>query len=356
MTNSTAPAGARSPSPTVPDSTAPKPPAATIAPQTDDDAVPGVDALVRPNRSPAELAAAYETCRLLARRQARNFYYSFLVLPEDQRLAMCALYTFLRLTDDIGDGDEPVPVRRRRLDEWRGQLDDALFGGPCYLPWQIALADAAARYRVEPAWLHAVVDGVVSDLDVSRYETFDDLYDYSHKVASVVGLSCIRIWGAVDPAAVEPAHACGQALQLTNILRDVAEDHGRGRVYLPQVDLHAFGVEESELAQRPRRSPPPSDGFLRLMRFQIDRAHAFYDEADALTAHLPPSGRAVLQVMVGVYRGLLRKIERDPAQVLERRVSLAPWTKMALLLWALPTRYAGGPPPSGRRDPGGPTK
>jgi phytoene synthase len=282
------------------------------------------------------LSASYSQCREFARRTARNFYYSFLVLPRAKRRAMCALYAFLRRTDDIGDSARPVQERRRELDEWRRQLDATLAGGRPRDLWWLALRDTVDRYAIPAERLHDVVDGVASDLDTFRYATFDELHRYCYRVASAVGLACIRVWGAQDPRADRYAEWCGIAFQLTNVLRDLVEDFGRGRIYLPQEDLAAFGVGESVFE---KRTATPE--FLDLMKFQIDRARTYLERSLELAHYLPPSGRAVYCVMRGLYGGLLEAIARSPESVLTRRVSLSMVQKVGCVARGLPVRYLG---------------
>lgn len=282
------------------------------------------------------LSASYSQCREFARRTARNFYYSFLVLPRAKRRAMCALYAFLRRTDDIGDSARPVQERRRELDEWRRQLDAALAGRRPRDLWWLALRDTVDRYEIPPERLHEVVDGVASDLDTFRYATFDELYRYCYRVASAVGLACIRIWGARDPRAERYAEWCGIAFQLTNVLRDLVEDFGRGRIYLPQEDLAAFGVGENVFVER-----TATPQFLDMMGFQIERARTYFELSLELAHYLPPSGRAVYCVMRGLYGGLLDAIARSPESVLTRRVSLSLGQKVGCVVRGLPVRYLG---------------
>lgn len=282
------------------------------------------------------LRLAYAQCRRLARRTARNFYYSFLVLPKAKRRAMCALYAFLRHTDDIGDSTLPVSQRRAALVEWRRRLDATLAGHKPPDLWWLALADTVRQYEIPQQQLHEVVDGVESDLDTVRYATFHDLYRYCYRVASTVGLSCIRIWEARDPRADKHAEWCGIAFQLINVLRDLVEDYERGRLYLPKEDLDHFDVSEEIFATR--RTTPQ---FEALMRFQIDRARSYFEESLGLIEYLPASGRAIFSVMRGLYGGLLEKIERSPESVLTSRVSLGLAQKLGCVTRALPIRYLG---------------
>lgn len=287
-----------------------------------------------PAVSQAMIDSAYAACRRVARRTARNFYYSFLLLPPAQRRAMCALYTFMRLTDDLADSSGPAQEAKIALSAWRDRLDNALDGHPDRDLWWLALADTMERYEIRPEYLHAVIDGVESDLQTSGYATFSELYRYCFRVASAVGLACLRIWGVRDPDADLPAEWCGIAFQLTNILRDIHEDFERGRIYIPQEDLERFGVAEDELGCYFATSH-----FEQLMHFQIARANDYYERSTALKPYLPPSGRAMFWVMTGLYRGLLKKIEQDPTRVLRERVSLKPIHKFRLVLQAWPMRF-----------------
>ena len=192
------------------------------------------------------LAQSYAYCEQLARREAGNFYHAFRLLPADQRRAMCALYSFLRVADDLADGPGAVADRRGPLADWRRRLDAAL-GGDYTHPLHPAFHQTVRRFGVPPAYLHAVIDGVEMDLDAVRFETFADLYPYCYRVASAVGLACIHIWGFTGEQAKVYAEAAGVAFQLTNILRDLGEDAGRGRVYLPCEDLERFGYGEESL-------------------------------------------------------------------------------------------------------------
>ncbi len=176
--------------------------------------------------SEANLRASDEFCRRLSRREARNFYYSFLVLPPERRRSMCALYAFMRHTDDLADEPGEVADKRAALETWRADLDRALEGQPDAWPGLPALAHAVHRHGIPPKYLHEVIDGVAMDLEPRPFPTFEDLYAYCYRVASAVGLCCLHIWGyrSEGGRAESLAESCGIALQLTNILRDVRED------------------------------------------------------------------------------------------------------------------------------------
>jgi phytoene synthase len=267
---------------------------------------------------------------------------------------MEALYAFLRFTDDLADCPQPARVRQQSIIAWRDALHNALQEG-APTSWGIepqharlrgpdisaglsllpAVVDAVRRYAIPPEHLFAVVDGVEMDAGEVRFETFDDLAEYCHKVASAVGLACIHIWGFRGPVPIQEARQCGLALQLTNIVRDVGEDVATGRVYLPQADLRACGCEERDL-----RREQVSEPVARVMRLEIERAEALYREGAALFDRLEPGGRRVFGVMLTTYHRLLREVERNLGEVLRRRIRLSRRQKAAIVLpWlCLPPR------------------
>jgi phytoene synthase len=278
-------------------------------------------------------AASYAYCERLARRAAGNFYHAFRILPVEQRRSMCALYAFLRIADDLSDDGGTVDLRRVALDDWRESLHAALKGDYRH-PIYPALHHAVERHGIPPRYLEDVLDGVCMDLDIASYATFADLYGYCYRVASAVGLACIQVWGFHGKAALPAAASAGIALQLTNILRDVAEDAGRGRVYLPQEDLRAFGVLPEDL-----QHGVCDDRFRGLMRFQAERARGYYEAALPLTASLSPPGRAVFLVILRTYRALLDAIIARDFDVFTARVRLPQWHKLWLAARALPVRW-----------------
>lgn len=277
---------------------------------------------------------SYAWCERLAHRQAGNFYHAFRLLPAPKRRAMCALYAFLRVADDLSDGPEAVAVKRSALVDWRRQLDAAL-AGSYHHPLYPAFHHTVASYAIPRRYLDEVLDGVGMDLDIAHYDTFADLYRYCYRVASAVGLACIHIWGFADAKAMHYAEAAGIALQLTNILRDLGEDAGRGRIYLPREDLQRFGYSGDDL-----RQGRCDERFRALMRFQVERARLYYDAAQPLGALLDPAGRAVFLVMLRTYRGLLEAIPQRDYDVFRSRVRLSRWRKLWLAAQVLPLRWA----------------
>ncbi len=267
------------------------------------------------------LEQSYAHCRKVARKRARNFYYSFVLLAKEQKDAMCAMYAFMRFCDDLSDESG---ANAAAIERWRSELDDALAGRLGANPLWPAFYDAVRRYRIPHEYFHDMIEGVRSDLEPRTIRTFDELYAYCYRVASVVGLTTIHIFGFDAPEAVELAEKCGIAFQLTNILRDVREDSDNGRVYLPQEDIERFGADLRSY----------DDRFLGLMRFEAARARRYYEESAPLIGLVHKRSRASLWALIEIYRRLLGRIERADFQVLERRISLPAWEKMGIVLQA----------------------
>ena len=280
------------------------------------------------------LRNSYRFCADLSRREAKNFYWSFRLLPPARRRAMCALYAFMRHTDDLADEPGPVDGKRAALATWRLNLDAALAGCPDAWPGLPALADTVQTFMIPAKHLHDVIDGVEMDVEPAGFATFDDLYAYCYRVASAVGMCCIHIWGytSEDGRAEKLAEACGIALQLTNILRDVREDAAHGRVYLPADDLARFGVATADLS-----ADLPTPALRELLAFEGRRAAEYYEQAKPLVGLVAAPGRPVLRAIVGIYRALLDEIERRDYNVLSRRVTLPPWKKAAITVRSLLT-------------------
>jgi phytoene synthase len=285
-------------------------------------------AAVRPS-----LANSQAYCEGLARRQAGNFYHAFRLLPRPQRRAMCALYAFMRVTDDLTDEPGDVAAKRAALEGWRRQFHQALAGEYTH-PLHPAFHHAVTTHGIPGEYLVAVLDGVAMDLEPGRYETFAELYRYCYRVASAVGLCCIHIWGFRGEEAKGYAEAAGIAFQLTNILRDLGEDAARGRVYLPAEDLKRFGYRPEQLGRGDRTA-----AFRALMRFEAERARGYYEAGRPLAGLLPPPGRAVFQVMSRTYGGLLEAIVRRNYDVFSSRVRLSRWRKLWFAAQALPVRW-----------------
>ena len=300
------------------------------------------------------IVEAYAVCSTIAQREAKNFYYSFRVLPERKRNAMCAVYAFMRRADDISD-DEALPVAERRevmvrwLEAWRDARRSGVSDDPVFL----ALNDTQKMFAIPDALLEDLVRGTTMDLEESQpgvvavtlataseqgsqartfqiYESFDGLYRYCYLVASVVGLVCIRIFGYSDPRAELLAERTGVAFQLTNILRDVSEDTERGRIYLPLRDLEANQVplEQLVLAAQERQEP---ETVTNLLALEASRAQEFYSSAEELLPLINRDSRAALWVLVTIYRGLLERIITRNYDVFSERVSVPTARKLMIL-------------------------
>lgn len=281
----------------------------------------------------SSLARSYTYCETLARREAGNFYNGFRVLPRGQRLAMCALYAFMRIADDLSDEPGSVDSKRRQLAGWRAGLRAASAGRFSH-PLHEALHHTIHSFGVPLRYLEDVIDGVEMDLEPVTFDTFADLRVYCYRVASAVGLACIHVWGFTDDRARGYAESAGLAFQLTNILRDLGEDAARGRVYLPRDELTRFGYDAAGLGRGVR-----DQRFHDLMRFQVERARNHYREAKPLAALLPPPGRAVFLVLSRTYAALLDAIERRDYDVFSSRVCVSRWKKLCLVARALPVRW-----------------
>ena len=271
------------------------------------------------------LAESYVFCERVARTQAKNFYYSFLLLSRPQRQAMCAIYAFMRYCDDLSDA-EGVSDRAGAIARWQQDLDSALAGNAPEHPVWPAFSDAVARYRIPHDYFRDMIRGVSSDLEPRHIQTFQELYDYCYHVASVVGLTIIHIFGFDDPRALELAERCGVAFQLTNILRDVREDAEHGRVYLPAEDLIRFGVKPTELS-----GAALSSGLRNLLEFEAGRARAYYQESEPLMDMVDSGSRASLKALIGIYSRLLERISNSGYEVLGERVRVPAWEKVWIL-------------------------
>jgi 15-cis-phytoene synthase len=270
--------------------------------------------------------ASYAWCRDVARRQAKNFYYSFLLLPAPKRRGMCAIYAFMRYCDDLSD-DEGVADRRSAIERWRADLESALAGRAPDHPLWPAFSDSVARYKIPHKYFFEMIDGVSSDLDPARHvQTFDELYAYCYHVASVVGLTIIHIFGFDSPEALKLAEKCGIAFQLTNILRDVREDADHDRVYIPSDDLERFGVSPKTFE--------PREAFLKLMEFETRRARDYYRESAPLVGMIHRDSRASIRALIGIYSRLLDRIVEANYDVLQRRIRVSTPEKIRLMVRA----------------------
>jgi 15-cis-phytoene synthase len=270
------------------------------------------------------ISLAYDEVAQITRREAKNFAYGIMVLPRDKRRAVAAVYAFAREVDDIADGALPDADKREYLQRLHQVLETvdstsaasiADHGGA---PWAVALADSRTRFPIPLEALHALVDGGLQDTEQSTYADFDELRGYCEKVAGAVGLACLAVYGSDD---TERAMTLGIALQLINIIRDVDEDQQLGRVYLPQEELSAFGVEE--LA--------PSPEFRELMAFEAERARAHLAEGLLLLDSLDRRSALCVRTFASLYRETLDRIEESDFDVFGEKTRLSTPRKLAVV-------------------------
>jgi phytoene synthase len=240
-----------------------------------------------------------------------NFYYSFLVLPADERRAIVAVWDFCRAVDDATDEPETASPEAE-LEKWRKELAACYDGGEPSTPQGVRLAPFIRRFGLPRDAFDAVIDGVEMDLGSRRYETYDDLYAYCIRVASAVGLICVEIFGCRHPGSRQYAIELGVALQLTNILRDVPGDLDRGRVYIPQADMREHGVTESDLAAETRNAGGgvQSPAVKALLRQQAARARDYYGRAARALPREDARRLVAAKIMGAVYLGILDRIEK----------------------------------------------
>lgn len=285
--------------------------------------------------------ASFAHCRRVARSRARNFYYSFTLLPRAERDAMCAIYAFMRRSDDITDNAaEPVQARRQQLVEWRGKLVDALEGGQCEDRVLPAFSETVHRYEIPQEYFFELIAGMESDLLEPLYGTFDDLYRYCYQAAAVVGMATIHVFGFESPQALPLAEKCGVAFQLTNMMRDIREDACLGRVYFPESELRDFGMDRRDLLDG--EVGQSEERFQSFMEFQWSRAANYYEQAFPLVSMIESRNRAALWAMVAIYRGLLGRIRSSGFAVFDQRIGLSAWSKLWIVAKAMRFRFSGG--------------
>jgi phytoene synthase len=289
--------------------------------------------------APPDVRAAYRHCEHVTRTQARNFAYGITLLPGDKRRALSAVYALARRIDDIGDGDLPRDTKLAALAQARAEVTalargDSPPGNDLVL---VALGDAARRFRIPVAAFGELIEGCEADVRGTSYQTFDELEHYCRCVAGSIGRLSLGVFGCADPAVAEPlADALGVALQLTNIIRDIREDLGNGRVYLPAEDLKRFGctLEPGGTLGENGTGGPGADGgaggMERLIRFEADRARGWYARGLALMPLLDWRSKASTGAMAGIYLRLLDHMSATPATVLQERMSLPAKEKLGV--------------------------
>jgi phytoene synthase len=292
-----------------------------------------------------DLRASERYCRELTRREARNFYWGFIALPRDQRIAIYALYGFARQVDDDIDLARPIQHSQglraalsqeqyvRNFELHRERLAQGV-AGTAGDPVMRVLSEVIPRYGIPQSELEAIVNGVEMDTRVARYETWEDLQVYCRLVASAVGRMCVRIFGFSDPVALQHADDLGIAMQLANILRDVREDLEMGRIYVPQEDLRRFGISASELFDTPGARQPaqaPGAGWEHLVAYEVQRAERLFSSGLQVVRFVPRRAGICVLTMAGIYQQILREIARDPRLPLQRRAALTGRSKLAVM-------------------------
>ena len=270
----------------------------------------------------SSLQKAYAHCEEITATHSRSFHLASRLLPADKRRAARALYAFCRTADDLVDNPSDDP--QAALNNWRHNAFSA--HPPAHDLVAVAWVDTRARYKIPQGYGEQLLAGVSRDLEQTRYQTFDDLVTYAYGVASTVGLMSMHIIGFTHPDAVAYAIKLGVALQITNILRDVAEDWQRGRVYLPQEELDFFGITEADLDKG-----VVTDHWRTFMKFQIERARQLYEEAWLGIALLDKDGRFAIAAAAELYRGILDDIEQHDYDVFNRRAHVTQWGKLRRL-------------------------
>ncbi len=263
-------------------------------------------------------------CQDKAAASGSSFYYSFMFLPLEKRRAIVALYAFCREVDDVVDECTDEEVARTTLNWWRAQVADIYNGKPQH-PVAIALVPVVKQFNMAQEHLQEIIDGMEMDLDQPRYQDFKSLQLYCYRVASVVGLLSVEIFGYTNRQTLKYAHDLGIAFQLTNIIRDVGEDARRNRIYLPMDEMQQFGVTAADIL-----NARETENFQKLMVFQIERAQRYYDQALAL---LPAEDRKTQRtglIMSAIYRATLEEVVASGCHVLKERISLTPLRKLWL--------------------------
>lgn len=261
-------------------------------------------------------------CQDKAAKSGSSFYYSFLFLPPQQRQAIMALYAFCREVDDVVDECSDPSLAANKLEWWRSEIDKLFQGNPTH-PVTQALQTSIEHFNLPQEHFLEIIDGMAMDLSQFSYPNFKELSLYCYRVASVVGLMAVEIFGYEDRQTLKYAHNLGIALQLTNILRDVAEDAARGRIYLPQEDLIRFGVSQSDILNHQM-----SDNAREMLKFQGQRAREYYQKAFELLPEQDRFNQRSGIIMAAIYSATLKEIENDNYQVLDQRISLTPIRKL----------------------------
>jgi squalene synthase HpnC len=292
--------------------------------------------------TPIAIAASYDACHRIARGAHSSFYPAFFLLPKPKRDGITALYAFMRLIDDVADEGDQIASKQRALAKWRAALDEAVGGYGAFVDGSSALSlesrplgaaevlpalvDTMRRFQMPARYLHDQISGAEMDLTVHSYPTFDRLREYCYRVAGTVGLTCTHIFGSKDPRAVDLAEKLGLAFQLTNIIRDLHEDAGRGRIYLPAEDLARFNVSPEDFSKN-----EGTLGIRELLRFEADRAFQLYEEGSELLDLIDADSRGTLWLLIHTYHALLARIASFDFAVFGERIRVGKAEKMLFI-------------------------
>lgn len=276
-----------------------------------------------------DLDAAYLHCVKLARGSGSNFFFAFYSLPKQMFREMCALYAYMRLTDDMGDDESSTfAERREKLKTWRERLQASYQGQTVNDPVLLAIVDVAHKRGISKEVLEEVINGVESDLAHVQFRTFEELNSYCYQVAGVVGICCLKVWGCdfSQSEIQQQAIDCGTAFQLTNILRDLGEDTQRNRLYIPIEEMERFKLTRDHFS-----NGVVNESFKEFMRFQVERAWAYYRKAMPLLDNVSPTGKPILSGFFQAYIALLRGIEQREYDVFSSRVRLSKFKKATIV-------------------------
>lgn len=275
--------------------------------------------------APVSLDESYALCDKITAERARNFHFAFSVLPKERYRGICALYAFTRTADDLSDDEADAQKALDNSRAWREAFDAALTGDTSRHAIMPAVADTFRKYNIPPVYMHELITGTEMDARQNRYAKWDDTYLYCYRVASVIGMMTIHVFGFKGEQAIPLAEKMGIAFQMTNILRDLKEDAERNRIYLPLEDLKAHGISEVTML-RGEDSP----AMRKLVEFETKRAMALYEEGQALIPMILPESRDALGSLVAIYKRLLEEIQRREYDVFSKRVSLSTAEKLSL--------------------------
>jgi 15-cis-phytoene synthase len=271
---------------------------------------------------------SFDYCRRLTRREAKNFYFSFLTLPKEKQNAMCSIYTWMRKLDDYADDAPSLDDARKAVESWKRRTHQALDKGDFSdedMIWP-SFAETVKRYSIPLKYFDEIVLGALMDQEKQRYETFEELYQYCYRVASVVGLVSLCVFEYKDKSTEQHGEWLGIAFQLTNILRDVSEDAQRDRIYIPREELKKFGIAEDQVLKNQW-----SAEMYDLLKFFGERAETYYQKAQPVIGQVSKDSRPTLAIMEEIYHGVLKEIQKKDYRVFDNRARVPTWKKLLIV-------------------------